>query len=209
MNFRISNKLTWLIAVTSLALCLIPAAQAVEIAGVKMEETIKAGNTELKLNGAGIRYKAIFKAYVAGLYMTEKKNTVADIIAVPGPKQVRIVMLRNVSADSFGQGFLDGISRNCSKAEKTKIISQMQKFGELFAAVPELSKGDVIITEWIPNVGTLTTINGKRTGDALPDVSFFNAILKIWLGDQPAYAPLKNQLMGVTDKPVERTVKEN
>ena len=209
MNFKILSKLSQLIAATGLALCLLPGANAVEIAGVRMEETSKVGNTELKLNGAGIRYKAIFKAYVAGLYVAEKKNSLADIIALPGPKQIRLVMLRTVSADSFGKSFMDGINHNSTKAEKTNIVNQMQKFGELFAAVPELNKGDVILTEWVPNVGTLISINGKRTGDALPDVAFFNALLKIWLGEHPAYAPLKNQLLGITEKPLERAVREN
>ncbi len=209
MNFKLPSKLGRLIAVTSMALCLLPVAYAVEIAGVKMEETTKVANTELKLNGAGIRYKAIFKVYVAGLYLPEKKNNLADIIALPGPKQIRLVMLRSVSADSFGQNFMDGISHNSTKAEKTKIVSQMQKFGELFASVPELNKGDVIVTEWVPNVGTISTINGKRATDPIPDIAFYNALLRIWLGEQPAYAPLKNQLLGITEKPVERAVKEN
>jgi hypothetical protein len=209
MNFKIPGKLGQLIAVTGLALCLLPGANAVEIAGVRMDDTTKSGSTELKLNGAGIRYKAIFKVYLAGLYVTEKKNNLADIIALPGPKQIRLVMLRAVSADSFGKNFMDGINHNSTKAEKTKIVGQMQKFGELFAAVPELSKGDVLLTEWVPNVGTLISINGKRTADILPDVAFFNALLKIWLGEQPAYAPLKNQLLGITEKPPESAVRDN
>jgi Chalcone isomerase-like len=209
MDFKIPGKLGQLIAATGLALCLLPGANAVEIAGVRMDDTTKSGSTELKLNGAGIRYKAIFKVYVAGLYVTEKKNSLADIIALPGPKQIRLVILRTVSADSFGKNFMDGINHNSTRAEKTKIVGQMQRFGELFAAVPELNKGDVILTEWVPNIGTLVSINGKRTGDALPDVAFFNALLKIWLGEQPAYAPLKNQLLGITEKPPESAVRDN
>ena len=28
------------------------------------------------------------------------------------------------------------------------------KFGELFASVPELKKGDVLATDWLPGIGT-------------------------------------------------------
>lgn len=200
MKIGMLIKRTILIASSSLALGMLPAANAVEIAGVKMDETIKVANTDLKLNGAGIRYKAVFKVYVAGLYLTEKKNNLADILALPGPKQLRMVMLRDVSADQMGQSFMDGLNHNSTKAEKTKIVNQMQKFGEMFAAIPELRKGDIVSVEWVPNVGSITTLNGKRTADVFPDVAFFNALMRIWLGEQPAYGPLKNQMLGLAEK---------
>ena len=40
------------------------ASATVEVAGVKLEETVHVANQDLKLNGAGIRYKVIFKVYV-------------------------------------------------------------------------------------------------------------------------------------------------
>jgi hypothetical protein len=203
MNIGMLIKRSIMIATGSLALslALLPAVQAVEIAGIKMDDTAKVANTELKLNGAGIRYKAVFKVYVAGLYLTEKKNNLADILALNGPKQIRMVMLRDVSADQMGQSFMDGLNHNSTKAEKTKIVNQMQKFGEMFASIPELRKGDIVSVEWVPNVGSITTLNGKRTADVFPDVAFFNALMRIWLGEQPAYAPLKNQMLGLGDKP--------
>lgn len=200
MNPVLLIKRGLLIAATTLSFGLTPAAQALEIAGAKIDETTKVGNTELKLNGAGIRYKAVFKVYVAGLYLTEKKTTLAEIMALPGPKQIRLVMLRDVSSDQFGQSFMDGLNHNNTKAEKTKIVGQMIKFGEMFASIPELKKGDMVSLDWVPNVGTFSTLNGKRTADVYPDVAFFNALLKIWLGDKPAYEPLKNQLLGVSEK---------
>ena len=199
MKMKILIQRTLLAATCSLTFGL-SAVQAVEIGGVKMDDTIKVANTDLKLNGAGIRYKAVFKVYVAGLYLAEKKTTLAEIMAQPGPKHIRLVMLRDVSSDQFGQSFMDGLNHNNTKAEKTKIVGQMIKFGEMFASIPELKKGDMVGLDWVPNVGTFSTLNGKRTADVYPDVAFFNALLKIWLGDQPAYAPLKNQLLGVSEK---------
>ena len=68
----------------ALLLCLALAAtsvQAVEIAGVKIDETAQAGNTALKLNGAGIRYKFLFKVYVCALYLTDTKSTTDAVLA--------------------------------------------------------------------------------------------------------------------------------
>lgn len=39
---------------------------------------------------------------------------------------------------------MDGISDNVDKAEKAKIVGQVAKFGEMFAAVDDIKKGDVM-----------------------------------------------------------------
>jgi hypothetical protein len=44
------------------------AAQAIDIAGAKYETQMLLDGQRLQLNGAGIRYKAIFKVYAAGPY---------------------------------------------------------------------------------------------------------------------------------------------
>ena len=107
-------------------------------------------------------------------------------------------MLRDLSSDTLGQAFLDGVKRNSDKAERTKFLDQFLKLGQLFATVPELKKGDVLSMEWVPDAGTEIFINGKRIGENFPDVVFFNALLKIWLGENPVDATLKNQLLGIS-----------
>lgn len=56
------------------ALILAQYAFALNVAGVKIDETAKFGNQDLKLNGAGIRYKVIFKVYAAAFYLADKKT---------------------------------------------------------------------------------------------------------------------------------------
>jgi long-chain acyl-CoA synthetase len=48
-------------------------ALAAEVAGIKVDEHVKLESVELVLNGAGLRTKAFFKVYVAGLYLAERK----------------------------------------------------------------------------------------------------------------------------------------
>jgi hypothetical protein len=178
------------------ALAFAPLAQAAEVVGVKLDDTVRVGNQELKLNGAGVRYKVLFKVYAAGLYLSEKKATVAEVLAAPGPKRVTLVMMRDLSNEELGQAFLAGMKKNSTMQERTKVVNQMMQFGEMFATIPELKKGDVITTDWIPGTGTVSTHNGKRIAEPLPDIAFYNALLKIWLGDSPADAQLKLNLLG-------------
>ncbi|MDO8178678.1 MAG: chalcone isomerase family protein [Undibacterium sp.] len=169
-----------------------------EVAGVKFDDTAHVANADLKLNGAGIRYKAIFKVYAAGLYLKEKKTTVPEILALAGPKSVKLVMLRDLSNEDFGRGFMTGIQQNTDKTEKLKLVNQFMRFGEMFASVPELKKGDIMLTEWIPGIGTIVSLNGKKMGEPYPDVAFYNALLRIWLGEKPVDASLKKAMLAET-----------
>ncbi|MES2037765.1 MAG: chalcone isomerase family protein [Pseudomonadota bacterium] len=193
------NKTVMRLAGLALAMCMSVQASATEVAGVKFDESVQVGGTELKLNGAGIRYKAIFKVYAAGLYLKEKKTTVPEVLASAGPRRVTIVMLRDLSNEEFGRGFMTGIQQNTEKAEKSKMTSQFIRFGELFASVPELKKGDVMTNDWIPGVGTVVALNGKKMGDPYPDLGFYNALLRIWLGESPVDRSLKKAMLAEED----------
>lgn len=169
---------------------------AVDVNGIKFEDTNKVGGKDLKLNGAGMRTKLVIKVYAAGLYLPEKKSNVADILKLEGPRRVTLVMARDIPAEDLGKAFMDGINENLDKAEKAKIVGQLGKFGEMFAAVDDIKKGDVMHMDWIPGTGTVCELNGKRIGEAASDLNFYNAVLRIWLGDKPVDRSLKPALLG-------------
>jgi hypothetical protein len=169
---------------------------AAEIAGVKLEPTVRVGNQDLKLNGAGIRHRAIFKVYVAGLYLPEVRKSPPEILTLPGARRVTLVMLRDLSNEELARAFIAGVTKNSNRDENAKIIPQLQTFGEIFASIPELKKGDVLTTDWVPGSGTVIHVNGKKIAEPIPDLAFYNALLRIWLGEKPADAGLKTALLG-------------
>ena len=69
---------------------------AVEIDGVKLEDTVDLAGSKLQLNGAGIRTKVIFKVYTAGLYLPRKVGTPEDVLGVPGAKRMFAFTEKNV-----------------------------------------------------------------------------------------------------------------
>jgi len=174
----------------------LPAAAAVDVGGVKFDESNKVAGQDLKLNGAGMRTKFVVKVYAAGLYLPEKKTTVADVLKVDGARRVTLVMARDVSSEDFGNAFMEGLNDNVDKTEKAKIVSQIGKFGEMFAKVDGLRKGDVLHIDWLPGSGTQIELNGKKLIENVPDVTFYNALLRIWLGDRPVDRSLKPALLG-------------
>ena len=174
----------------------LPAYAVTEVAGVKFDDSVSVAGKDLKLNGAGLRTKMIFKVYALGLYLPEKKTTVADVLAIPGPRRVSIVMLRELSSEDFGEAFMKGLNANSDQAERTKLLPQTMKFGEIFAQIQTLKKGDTLTLDWIPGEGTQCMLNGRKIGEVLPDVAFYNAVLRIWLGEHPADSSLKPAMLG-------------
>jgi len=190
------KKTLYILLLSLLASLAAPAVMASEVAGITLEDKIRLDNQDLVLNGAGVRSKAIFQIFVAALYLSEKKTQAAEVLGLPTAKRMQIVMLRDISAEKFGQNFMEGMKQNVSKEQKSKLIDQMIKLGEMFSKVPEFRKGDKLTVDWLPDTGTLIMINGKKTMDSLPDPLFYNALLKLWLGENTAQEGLKRQLLG-------------
>jgi hypothetical protein len=196
MTFPRRTILKSVAAATLLALAGLQPAFATEVAGVKFDESVTVNGAPLKLVGAGLRTKVVFKVYALGLYLTEKKNSVADILAAPGPRRVQIVVLRELTSEEFGNAFMHGLNANSDQAERSKLVTQTKQFGEMFASIPGLKKGDMLTVDWLPGSGTQCMLNGKNVGGVLQDQAFYNALLKIWLGDKPVDSTLKAQLLG-------------
>lgn len=171
-------------------------AQAVEIEGVKLEPTVQVGGAALVLNGAGIRTRAIFKVYVAGLYVPQKANNAAALLAQKGPRRVAITMLRNVDADTFSGALSEGLQKNLSEVQFAGFKAQIDTLSGNFKAAGEAKKGDVIHLEFTPEAGTRVVVNGKAQGSAIAGEDFYAALLRIWIGDKPVDADLKKGLVG-------------
>jgi hypothetical protein len=171
-------------------------AQPVELEGVKLEPTVQVAGAPLQLNGAGVRTRAIFKVYVAGLYVPQKAKDAATLLAQKGPRRMSITMLRNVDADSFAGALNDGLKNNHTEAQFAAFKAQIDALNANLKAVGEAKKGDVINFEYLPDAGTRITVNGQPRGTTIPGEDFFTAVLRVWLGDKPADAGLKKGLLG-------------
>ena len=186
-----------LVAAVALSIAALGAsAQAVEVEGVKLDPTAQVAGTALQLNGAGVRTRAIFKVYVAGLYVPAKATTAAALLSQKGPRRMVITMLRNVDADTFSGALSEGLQKNLSEAQYTGFKAQIDTLTANFKAAGEAKKGDVIHLEFAPDAGTRVVVNGKPQGAAIAGEEFYAALLRIWLGDKPVDADLKKGLLG-------------
>ena len=164
---------------------------AADVAGVKIPDD----DQKLVLNGAGMRKRAFFDVYVIGLYLSEKKSAAADAIGASGPKRVLIHMMRDVDADQFSGALTDGMKDNLSEAEMKGFEPRIRQLSAIMAGLKEAKKGMRITLDWTP-AGTLVTVDGKPTGLPISGEDFYQALLKIWLGERPVQGDLKRALLG-------------
>ena len=168
---------------------------AAELEGVKIPDSASVAGQALSLNGAGVRSRFGFKVYVGGLYLPRKTQNPADIYAATGAKRVHLTLLREITAKDLGEAFLKGVRDNLTPEELQKVSTQIVQFGQIFATIPGGKPGDVITVDFNPSRGTVVTAMGREQV-AIPGDDFYDAMLKIWLGNKPVQTDLKDAMLG-------------
>lgn len=173
-----------------------------DVGGVKMPTTASVGGASLLLNGAGVRYRFVVRVYSAGLYLTAKAGTPEAVLATPGPKRLHVTMLREIDAEQLGRLFTRGMQDNAPKDTFSRSIPGTLRMAEIFSSRKKLVAGDHFSVDWLPGTGTLILVNGQPQGAPIREPEFFQALMSIWLGNQPADVNLKEALLGREVRPV-------
>lgn len=173
-----------------------PASATTEVAGVKFPASLSLAGSTLQLNGAGVRYRFVVKVYTAGLYLSAKASTPEQVLAAPGPKRLHVQMLREIDATELGKLFTRGMQENAPRDEFSKSIPGTLRMADIFSSKKKLTAGESFSVDWVPGSGTLVLVNGKPQGEPIREPEFFTALLRIWLGPNPADGALKDALLG-------------
>jgi hypothetical protein len=190
-------KRIFVFALLSLLTCSV---SALEVVGVKVPEKMQSGEQSLVLNGAGSRFMAgVIHVYVIALYLPESKHTVAEILAEERSKNVTVWFLTPLGVKVTSEQLLDAthtlMSENMSAEELKKLDSSWKKFSTFFDSIKEFKKEDRMSVDYLPAKGMRVSMNGKEIGH-IADAGFMQAFLKVWLGERPAQADLKDRLLG-------------
>lgn len=187
---RVFSGLAALLALSAIAPA--RARAQMEIAGVTMPATVDAGGQSLVLNGAALRKKAVFKVYVAGLYLPAKSNDANAILAADAPRELRMQFVRDVGKDKMCEAWDESLKNNTPDAD-----AQLQgEFKELCGWMQDLKKGDVMTFTYVPATGTTVNVAGTGKG-TIAGKPFADALFKSWIGPKPGPGEgFKNHLLG-------------
>ena len=171
-------------------------ASAIEAGGVRFDDRINLGGSELLANGAGVRTKYVFDVYAMALYLPAKATTAEAVAAQKSTRRIALQLLRDVGAADFVDALRSGIQANLSEGEYSALKPQIEQFAATLLAVKEVTKGTPVLIDYLPTSGTRVTIAGQVRGKDIPGDAFYDALLKIWLGGKPVQADLKTKLLG-------------
>ena len=164
---------------------------AIEVGGVAMPATEVADGKSLKLNGAGVRKKLLFKVYAAGLYLEKPSRDAAAILSADEHKIMRLHVLRSLKGEKLSAAISEGFERN-SKDQIPKLASRLEKLKHM---IPDVAENDVILFAFLPDKGVRVTVRGTERG-TIEGRDFADALLAIWLGPDPVQEDLKKALLG-------------
>ena len=187
-------KATLSAVVLSLTLALPALAKEKEVAGVKFPDTTTVEGKTLKLNGAGLRKKFVFKVYAAGLYLETPTQDAAQVISSDQTKVVRMSMLRDLEKGKITEAISDGVEKN-NKAQMPALKARLDSFN---AAIPDLKKGDELTITYVPGKGTRVASKGGQEM-SVEGKDFADALFGVWLGAKPVDDDLKDGMLGKED----------
>jgi hypothetical protein len=171
-------------------------ALAAEVAGVKVDERVQLGSSDLQLNGAGVRTRLFFKVYVGALYLPERKSSATEVLALRGAKRVSMTLLRDLTARQLTDALEEGIRANSSEAELAALKERIDALVAIMNEIGSAKEKTVITLDFLPESGTRVTVDGEARGKPIPGEDFFVALLRIWLGEKPVDADLKKAMLG-------------
>jgi hypothetical protein len=178
-----------LLSIASLVL-VAAVAFGVEIAGVKPADSITVEGKTLKLNGAGLRTKLMFKVYVASLYLETSTKDAAAVVSTDQVKSMRLSILRSLKGSQVSEAIEEGFEKN-SKAQMAALKPRLAKLGTM---IPNVEKGDEIELAYVPGKGTVVSVKGSEKG-VIEGKDFADALFSVWLGANPVQEDLKKELL--------------
>lgn len=171
------------LALVTLALLVFTAAVpalAGELAGVTMSEKAKVGDQDLVLNGMALRSKAIFKVYVAGLYLPKKETSWQKVLSGDTPRELVMHWVRSVGKEKICDGWNESLEANV----KSPSADLKADFETLCKAMEDAESGDRYVFTYVPGKGTTIEVKGK-TKATIEGKAFADALYSSWIGEKP------------------------
>ena len=164
-----------------------------ELKGVTSPETMTFAGKELKLNGMGLRKKAIFKVYVASLYVESTSKDAAVILGADGVRRVEMAMLRDLEKGKIVDAVKDGFAKNAG-AGLAALQARLDKF---VAVIPDLKEGEKLSITYVPGKGTSISGNDGVEKIAVEGKDFADALFSVWIGKEPVSEDLRDGMLGI------------
>ncbi|MDE2402399.1 MAG: chalcone isomerase family protein [Burkholderiales bacterium] len=167
-----------------------------ELDGIPVEESQVVAGTKLVLNGAAVQKKAFLKTNIAAFYLTEKRQSLDGILQLDGPQRLEIIALRTLLGWQIARQSVLDIKTYATDDEVKQLSAELDAIEGVYADV-RMNRGDVLLIDWIPGEGIVSSINGKTLAPPLNKPLMWALSLRPTMSE---HAPerVRDMLLGVT-----------
>ena len=172
-----------------------------EVESITLPDTLVQNNVTLKLNGAGVRKKALLlKLYVGGLYLKKKSTDADSIVAANENMSIRLVITsRRVSSNALVNAIGDGFETT-TNGNTAQFAKQIESLGSILS--DDITYNDTFDVSYQKENGIVMYKNSYPLGtviDSKDNLKFKQAFFGIWLGEKPADKNLKEAMLGIEE----------
>ena len=161
-------------------------AEAASVAGIELP----AQRDELTLQGAGLLRKGlVFKIYVGALYLAREADAANVLSSVP--KRLDIHYFHNTPKKHMVRVAEETLGKNLT-AER--LARHKANIAILHNAYRDGKKGGFASLIFRPNAGLTYAMDGE-TVVTINDDAFANDYFRVWLGEKPSSATMKQALL--------------
>ena len=164
-----------------------------EIGGITLPTNLKFKETNLLLNGAGVREKYWMDMYVGGLYLEKKSSDANSIIDDDKNMAIRIHIVSSLITTKKMTDAVDEGLKKSTNGKQAELKEEIDKFKAVFQ--PEIKEGNIYDIIYIPSIGTVVLKNSKLS-TTIKGLKFKKALFGIWFCNDPADAELKKAMLG-------------
>lgn len=202
---NLAQSLIGLIIIFSSTLSL--SSHAYTVSDVELSEVVPATaeRPELSLNGASLReLYLLVETYVGALYLENPSTDPKEITESESHKRMVFhVMLKKVGARRIANALQEALVVNLTEEEHKELTPKLDQMLSHFNG--KMHAGEEAIFDYIPGVGTRITINGDVKG-TITGKKYFQAMLSIWVGENPVGRSFKEDILGLNRKPAKSSM---
>jgi len=149
-----------------------------------------------RLNRCGVgRFRFFFVPYyTCALYALPDLKDPAAVLAADAPRRFAMQALRHITAFEFLWGLDQGLADNSTPAELRAVGADLDRVRGLVRAAGGVERGMRGSIDYLPGIGVRLFVNDVPKGPALGGKPLADALFKVWLGERPLDASLKEAL---------------
>lgn len=177
----------------SLSLCVFAANK--EFYGRSIPTTVVIDDVAgtLTLRGVALDKHFFEDNYIGAFYTLNPVKDEKEALMDAGPKRMAFYILR--TNNNFRAQLQAAIEENNSPKMVQRDQINISQFLKIFDLT--LQEGDVIILDFIPNVGMKIMLRGSVKA-VIKDTEIYNLVLKTWMGRQPPSKKFRKELFNLT-----------